>query len=73
MKQIEDQKRQHLTKVTYCPCKAKAQAVPAACHYKAAHTEAPASIKTRSLLIALKSLCYFVIQKAPDTTTTEMF
>lgn len=73
MKQIEDQKRQHLTKVTYYPCKAKAQAVPAAWRCKAAHTEAPASIKTRSLLIAVKSLCHFIMQKAPDTTITEIF
>lgn len=30
-------------------------------------------IKTRSLLIAVKSLCHFIIQEAPDTTSAEMF
>lgn len=63
-KQIEDQKRQHLTKVTYYLCEAKAQAVPAAWHCKAAHTEAPASIKTRSLLIAVKSLCHSITHRS---------
>lgn len=74
MKETEDQKRQHLTKGNIRILARQKlwlyQQPDIASQLTLKHQ---GCIKTRSLLIAVKSLCHFIIQEAPDTTTAEMF